>query len=323
MMYLQPIFLFLMRRICQRWIGLLWGIMFVLALTACTTPHTATSTPAGSLSPVPPSPTALLATVIPNPTHTPAPRISSTPAPSPDPTLPPKVKLPCTPQGAFAKCVDETLNIEFEYPIAWGEIEVDLRVGGYAGYAYDYFFSEITPPQVGLLAAGGRSKDFSEGRGGMPTDFSGYENISSAMRCSQINAFYLLCQEIKPNVVWMIRFPDSEYFCFRVAADAPPPTFNPVVRIEINLPQNPTIQGFVFEAPFLSEELSDELTNDLLPLLGRGPHSTAIKCEASDRQAYDNQLQDFIELVQSNSLDDGTIKNLEALMHLAKSITFK
>jgi hypothetical protein len=74
--------------------------------------------------------------------------------------------------------VDETLDIEFEYPIAWGAIEVDLRAGGYTGYAYDYFFSGTTPAQVGLLAAGGRSKDFSEGRGGMPTDFSGYELIT-------------------------------------------------------------------------------------------------------------------------------------------------
>lgn len=49
----------------------------------------------------------------------------------------------------------------------------------------------------------------------------------------------------------MIRFPDFEDFCYRIDADeASKAKWQPIVRIEINLPTNPAIQGFVFEAPF-------------------------------------------------------------------------
>jgi hypothetical protein len=219
--------------------------------------------------------------------------------------------------------MDETLGIEFEYPTSWGEIEVDLRPGDYTGNAYDYFFGEKTMAQSEPLLAGGRSKDFTEGRGGMPTDFFGFDNTPSDMRCSQVSAFYPICREVKPDVVWMIRFPDSEYFCFRVAMDAPKPTFNPVVRIEINLPQNPIIQGFVFEAPFLSEQLSDDLNNDLMSLLGLGPNSAGRKCDDSNRQEFEVHLQGFIELVKTSSLDSSTLENLDVLMNLAMSIKIR
>ncbi|HEY5732067.1 MAG TPA: hypothetical protein VIS72_18630 [Anaerolineales bacterium] len=73
--------------------------------------------------------------------------------------------------GAFTNCVDDVLNIEFEYPTLWGEIEAELRTGGYTGYAYFYYFRGKMPDETELLVAGGRSRDFSEERGWMPIDF--------------------------------------------------------------------------------------------------------------------------------------------------------
>jgi len=233
-----------------------------------------------------------------------------------------KVKLNCIQLGIFAKCIDKTLNIEFEYPISWGEIETWMLPGGTTGYRYDYFFGGRTISGAEPLLAGGRSKDFTEGRGGMPTDFSGF--TSAEDRCNEVKEQYPICQVIKPDVVWMERFPNAEDFCYRISADVVNQTkWQPIVRIEINLPNNSTIQGFVFEAPFLSAQLLEQLNSDLLPLLGLGSEASSRNCDPSNRQMFDSQVQDYIDWVKNKELDDMTLKNLDELMHLANSITFQ
>jgi hypothetical protein len=84
-------------------------------------------------------------TITPTPTHYPTLTLTPVPTSTPEPLVhQPKFisreKLDCSAHNAFAKCVDNVLNIEFEYPIIWGEIEAELRTGGYTGYAYDYYF---------------------------------------------------------------------------------------------------------------------------------------------------------------------------------------
>ena len=115
-------------------------------------------------------------------TFTPSPTITLEPLIH-EPVLISRGILNCSPLGAFTKCMDDVLNIEFEYPTTWGEIEAVLRTGGYSGYAYDYFFGGKTIAETEPLVAGGRSKDFSEGRGGMSTDFAGYGE--SAMQVTE------------------------------------------------------------------------------------------------------------------------------------------
>jgi hypothetical protein len=106
------------------------------------------------------------------PTHTlyPTSTFTSVPTSTPQPLadqskLISKGNLNCSPLGTFTKCVDDVLNIEFEYPTIWGEIEAVLRTGGYTGYAYTYYFGGKTIAETEPLVAGGRSRDFSEGRG--------------------------------------------------------------------------------------------------------------------------------------------------------------
>lgn len=290
---------------------LMMCILFSIAiLAACTkTTEIVTVPPPPTQTPTPPS------------THTPIATATSSPTSMPSSALQ-RVKLNCKQLETFAKCWDETLNIEFEYPISWGEIETWMLPGGYTGYRYDYFFGGRTIGEAEPLLAGGRSKDFSEGRGGMPTDFSGY--TSSKDRCADVSDLYPICLAIKSDVVWMIRFPDSEDFCYFIAADVVSKTkWQPIVRIEINLPINSTIQGFVFEAPFLSAQLLEQLNSDLLPLLGLGSESSTRNCDPSNRQIFDSQVQDYIERVKIKLLDDRTLENLDGLIHLANSITFQ
>ena len=188
--------------------------------------------------------------------------------------------LDCLPVGVFSRCVDEVLNIEFEYPSSWGEIEaVLMRTGGYAGYAYDYHFGGKTHAETEPLVAGGRSLDFAEGRGGMPTDFGGYGHIYAQFKKSACDSRWNdsnpVCREVTGDTAWMIRFPNATVMC---EGDVGSWTTMPVFRIEVNLLENPTIDGFVFEAPFFSEQFADQVREGLV-LAAR--NTSPIRCRAN------------------------------------------
>lgn len=238
-----------------------------------------------------------------------------------NPELISKGKLTCSSLGTFTKCVDGILNIKFEYPTIWGEIEAELRTGGYTGYAYDYYFGEKTIAETEPLVAGGRSIDFSEGRGGMSTDFAGYGDAGLQIKegCdASWQDLFPICQKIGTDVTWMIRFPNAKYIC----ENSPGFYTTPVFRIEVNLPNNSTINGFVFEAPFLSEHFFNQVKNDLYPLLGLGSDMAPTKCGEVNQQAFDAQIISFIEKINANTTDDETQRTLDELIHLATSIRF-
>lgn len=232
-------------------------------------------------------------------------------------------KLNCVVNNHSAICVDNLLNIEFDYPINWGEIETELRTGGYTGHAYDYYFGGKTIAENEPLVAGGRSIDFSEGRGGMSTDFAGYGDKGLQFKgevCdSNWNNVFPICQDVNGNVAWMIRFPKASYIC-----ESPPGFYTtPVFRIEVNLPTNSKINGFVFEAPFYSEQFLNQVKDDLYPLLGLGSDMLPTKCGELDQLAFDNQLKSFLEKINTRTIDDQTQRKIDELIHLATSIRFR
>lgn len=115
-----------------------------------------------------------------------------------------KGTLDCVPSGTYSHCVDDVLGIELEIPASWGEIETRLATDGFAGYAYDYSFAGKTHAETEPLVASGRSADFPEGRGAMPTDFGGYEHPGwqGTSACdSRWNNSYPLCREVSDNGV--------------------------------------------------------------------------------------------------------------------------
>ncbi len=253
------------------------------------------------------------------------------------------MRLACTPAGRFTRCTDETLSIEFEYPATWGCIESRLRPSD-SGLSYDYLFGRRTLAEALPLRAGGRSRDFGAGRGPVPTDFRGFGDTLSCDVCAKSSS--PICQEVKTDIIWKVEFTDSYDLCHLPTIESvASAAFEPVVRIEANLPNNPTINGFVFQAPFLSEQSSEELNGNLLPLLGLGSAlqvhecptpawpraawspcvpSVVTKCDDdASRQAFNSQVQAFVERVKSGSLDAETLENLDDLMHLATSISFK
>ena len=261
------------------------------------------------------------------PTHTVFPTLTFTPALTStsqplihQPELISKGKLNCSLLGTFTKCVDDVLNIEFEYPTIWGEIEAVLGTGGYTGYAYFYYFDGKMPGGTEPLVAGGRSRDFSEGRGWMPTDFAGYGDVGIQSKEScEPRDLYPLCEEVRPDVAWMIRFPNAKFLCDGFLSTMLYPTF----RIEINSPTNPIINGFVFEAPLFSEQFYGEVESNLYPLLGLDAEMRPTKCDDESQQAFDAKLKAFLDKLTNKSADNETLKNLDELTHLANSIVFR
>jgi hypothetical protein len=230
-----------------------------------------------------------------------------------------KEKLVCTPIGDYKKCMDETLNIEFEHPAVWGDIEAVLRTGWDSGYAYKYSFHSATISDAYLPETGGLSIDFAEGRDQHQTDFAGFGNSGLPADSCEDRDLYPICNDTSPDVKWMIRFPNAKYFCEVSHRDT-----SPVFRIEINLPDNPTINGFVFIVPFLSEPLYEEIKKDIYSLFLKGPEmmpSYPEACYPENRQPFDEEVKKFIERLQARSLDAETLMNLDDLIHLAGSIT--
>jgi len=157
----------------------------------------------------------------------------------------------------------------------------------------------------------------------MSTDFAGYGDkdlqFKSKACDSKWNVLFPICQEVMSGVAWMIRFPNAKYIC----ESSPGFYTTPVFRIEVNLPNNSTINGFVFEAPFLSEQFSNQVKNNLYPLLGLDADMVPTKCGEVDQQAFDTQLMSFIEKINAKTTDGETQRKLDQLIHLATSIRFR
>lgn len=228
-------------------------------------------------------------------------------------------KLDCMPQNSFTKCHDDILGIEFEYPISWGGIEAVLRTSNSGtGYAYNYNFIGITAEHAFLIRGGGRSKDFSEARGGTFTDFRGYGDKPYQDRCNDIKNFVPICREIKPNVILTMHFPNAQFICDPAPGSIP----YPIAMIEINLPYNPLINGFVFVSSFLSERLTENLNNDSRNILGFDPVRMPTKCDSESQAEFDNEVNKLIENIKTGSVDNDTNNNIQQLEYMASSVIF-
>lgn len=234
-------------------------------------------------------------------------------------------KLTCAPVSKSTdRCVDEVLQVVFEYPAAWGAITAHLRKSAMTGYAYDYTLNGKSISDSAPFMAGGRSKDFTEGRGGMPTDFAGYGQggLQVPAGCdSDWHKSFALCKAVGPNVAWMIDLPSAASLCAN--AGGPGFSLTPIFRIEINLPKNPSINGFVFQAPFISAQFADRLKSDLYPLIGLGADMLPTKCDAASQQAFDTQRMVYIKQFTKRTADPETQATLDELTRLATSIVFR
>ena len=259
----------------------------------------------------------------PPPTTLPLPTATRIMPPSPVPIVPTiisRTRLDCVHQDTFAKCSDDTLCIEFEYPVSWGAIEAVLRTSIFGtGYAYEYHFIGTSSEHLHPITVGGRSKDFGEARGGMFTDFRGYGDESYLDRCDNFKNFSPVCREIQPNVILIMIFPQARYIC-----DPGPGSFStPLAFIEINLPEDPLINGFVFISPFLSAQQQELLYGDMRDILGYSRETLVPnKCDEANQVEFDNKINELVESISAGSVDTDTNNNIQQLEHVAASVVF-
>jgi len=230
-------------------------------------------------------------------------RPSETPRP---PFATPEVALICEQGEEFTSCEDLILGITFEYSNQWGNLTSSLSEGGYAGYAYNYVFDSG-------VTAGGRSRDFSEGRGRILTDFYGFSGPIENTVCTwpryQPNA---ICQEIKPNVVFLVSLPDADEFCDYSFG-------GPLTAVALEIPHNDFINGFVFIGSALDEERRTELTNSF----GPRESETWPQCDEANKKAYNQRAREMAHELEDSLINGNPDPSLVTLLRLAESITFK
>lgn len=253
-------------------------------------------------------------------TSTPVDKIQTlTPSPTAGPEIIFQGSLNCTSGDETIHCIDNNINIEFEYPLRWGEVNTLLRTGWDSGYIYHYEFIKGTIAIDELPQTGGVSNNFGEGRDRSPLDFGGFGNEKYQVNSCEENDLYPICYEIKTNVAWMIRFPNAKHFCEYTHEYT-----SPVIRIEINLPNGKYVKGFVFEVPFLSEKMFEQVRKDVYKdfLMDDQFFPFFESCQPENRAKFDLKVLKFLDKLETNSLDVETQENLKDLLHFAESITF-
>jgi hypothetical protein len=219
--------------------------------------------------------------------------------------------LKCVAQREVYACEDPLLQIAFEYPASLGKLSANLSEGD-TGYAYDYHFGGRPPTSTVTLEAGGRSANFTAGRGGFLTDFAGFAETTLEKKCVRFNA--ALCWDLQPDVVFMIALPQATYVC----DPGPGIIFWPTAIIALDFPERAFITGFVFIAEFLS----DELHNELLSILDTNPNTGKRDCTETNMRAFDSKVGEIKSGIEMNTLDERTEQNLDQLLQLANSVTF-
>ena len=201
-------------------------------------------------------------------------------------------------------CRDPFLDIDFAYPSLWGEIlQADLRPEAGAVYTYEI---------QGSLSGEGRSGSFVPPLGSGLTAFPGFISELLPERCQQFSPAQI-CQEIQPQVVLVLVFPRAREIC----DPAPGDLSSPLAILALNLPDHPSINGFVFYRGFLSsfqEARFAENRADLLsPPTGRG-------CTNFLRSQFNVRVIEMVAGVRNDRLDEVTAANVLKWVALGESI---
>jgi hypothetical protein len=224
--------------------------------------------------------------------------------------------LQCSPGGIYNHCSDKLLGIDFDISSSLGKIDTQLKMGGYCGYAYDYSFpAQATQPKTSTWA-GGRSWDFSEGRGGWFTDYYGWGSSSAEVACSWYPDTF--CQIIRPEVIFKIYLPTAEDFCTSGPYSGP----DAMGIVNVNLPENQAVNGFTF----VSRLLSDRDQQALNAILGYSDQGNSPQCDAEHIQQYEakrNAILQYFREGQGMPFDRETLDNIERILQIARSIKIR
>lgn len=221
--------------------------------------------------------------------------------------VPAAALVTCTPDGDVQSCYDELLDMHFSYPAWMGQIQYTvLRQGSYSGYFYEYIFENYNLHMDNASYAGGRSRDFSEGRGPYYTDQSGFNGQSAESLCEAWAA--VICQELSPGAIAIGILPQAEWLC------GDHMMFRPIPRgiLILDLPEHPLINGFAVSFSLLSPEAAAAFYEEW--------YSDGMRCQEETKSklalAMDQLRQDLL----AGTADPEIQLRYDTLIELAHSI---
>ncbi len=214
--------------------------------------------------------------------------------------IPEHPEVECTLQDDVIACYDTLLAMTFSYPAFMGEIqETVLRAGGYAGFSYEYMLN-------GEGAMGGRSRDFSEGRGRMFTDQMGFDGRAATEICPDWQA--ATCVEINPSVVVMVMYPESRAFCTDSMFNASPPH----AIVAVDLPGHPLIHGFGFAVSLASPAWSAAYYAEW--------RSDDRMCDPAVKADFDARMEQLRLDLEAGTAEADIQARYDAMLRLAASV---
>lgn len=196
------------------------------------------------------------------------------------------------------------LKLSFRYPSSWGQIEESLRPGT-TGKAYNLTFNgDVGGSALGFgsITAGGRTKDFSKGRGGYIADAA--TGFSSPREFCDLNFGKqgISCETINQNIVVQLVVPKYEDVC--------PP--NPgqywfSKRVWVNL-TGQEVDGFMLEySNFWSKQFVEMISPDL-------------DCLKTNKEKFEVAVSKITEKIKSGATDQTTKTNIDGFDAFVKSI---
>ncbi len=213
--------------------------------------------------------------------------------------------LTCAQDGDVTRCHDALLDLTFDYPDFMGSIvATELRPGGYAGTFYEY---DITDREHGV-GVGGRSRDFSEGRGGFPTDQTGFGGRTTRQICADGSA--QICQVVRPGVAFTVWLPEAEWLCGGGIASS----FTPRMLIRLNLPDHPLVHGFGFAAHLLPHDM------DAAARAAWEGDAIEERCTVAGHAAFDAARAELQLALENGTADPVIQARYDGLKDLAHSI---
>ena len=196
-------------------------------------------------------------------------------------------------------CYDGLLHMSFQYPRFMGKLfSTELRLGGYSGVAYNYRFEGGD-----FAGAGGRSRDFSEGRGRFYSDYGGGD---PGDLCGGFAA--TLCFPVRDGVFAAILLPNAEWLCeSSMGLNA-----QPMMLLLVDLPEQPVINGFVFVSSLLTQADQTAFMDEWF-----GGNR---ECEPGTAVALAAFVEELVTALLAGNADAAFQDRFDGMMQLAESV---
>lgn len=200
------------------------------------------------------------------------------------------------------------LNLSFKYPSMWGQIEEKI-MPGQTGKTYNLSFDGNVGGSAlgfGNIMAGGRSKDYTEGRGGYVVDAANGFSTSQEFCSSYYGKQGINCDQVNPNTISQLVAPKYLDYC---PSDIfqPPNNYSFSKRVWVNL-SGQAVDGFMMQySNFWSKDFVEMSSPDL-------------DCSKTNQQKFDSMVAKIVDKINNGEVDEITKSNIDGFDDFVRSI---